>query len=124
MDTLPTRSQEKDYSVQMELTVEMNLDRTTIARTGYTSLDVLSDIGGIQSILVSAMGIFLGIWNYRHFDNYMTSRLFRVQRRSGTSSDMNADASGKVRLVHLLNFYEWLYDLVPGCMRCKRCRKT
>ena len=31
----------------MFVTIEMNFDRVTIARTGYTALDVLSDIGGI-----------------------------------------------------------------------------
>ena len=55
----------------MDIGIELNLDRKTIARTGYTFLDVLSDIGGIQSILVSGMVIFLGIWNYKHFDYHM-----------------------------------------------------
>ena len=31
----------------MDITFEMNLDKVTMARTGYTFLDVLSDVGGI-----------------------------------------------------------------------------
>ena len=55
----------------MAIAVEMNLDQVTLARTGYTPLDVLSDVGGIQSIVMSAMGLLLGFWNYNNFDNYM-----------------------------------------------------
>ena len=78
MEALPLRSQEKDHSVQMEISIEMNLDQITIARSVYTTLDVLSDIGGIQEILMSGMGMLLGIWNYQNFDNYMASRLYKV----------------------------------------------
>ena len=78
MEALPLRSQEKDYSVQMDISIEMNLDQITIARSVYTTLDVLSDIGGIQGILMSGMGMLLGIWNYQNFDNYMASRLYKV----------------------------------------------
>ena len=41
---MPIRSYEKDYVVQMFITIEMNFDQVTIARTGYTTLDVLSDV--------------------------------------------------------------------------------
>ena len=47
IEPLPVRSYEKDYFVQMDISIEMNLDQTTLARTGYTTLDVLSDVGGI-----------------------------------------------------------------------------
>ena len=55
----------------MQIAVEMNLDHATLARTSYTILDVLSDVGGIQSIVMSAMGLVIAIWNYNHFENYM-----------------------------------------------------
>ena len=78
LEPLPVRSYERDYIVQMEISIEMNLDQTTLARTGYTTLDVLSDVGGIQSIFMSAIGIVLGLWNHNHFDNYMASRLYKA----------------------------------------------
>ena len=47
IDALPVRSQERNRFVQMDLTVEMNLNYRSVARQIYTILDVLSDIGGI-----------------------------------------------------------------------------
>jgi len=35
-----------------------------IAREGYTMLDWLSDIGGIQGMLISLIAIFVSAWNY------------------------------------------------------------
>ena len=47
LELMQVRSQEKNYDVQMEVTIEMNLNLTMIVRQGYTILDVLSDVGGI-----------------------------------------------------------------------------
>ena len=65
--TLPTISYESDYVVQMDIRVEMSRDQELILRTTYTILDVLADVGGIQSIFQSTVILFLGIWNYSHF---------------------------------------------------------
>ena len=47
LEMLPLKPYEKDYNVQMDITVEMNLNQVIIARDGYTYLDFLSDIGGM-----------------------------------------------------------------------------
>ena len=52
----------------MEISVEMNLDKGKIERSGYTFIDVLSDIGGIQSILISGISILIGLFNYKNFE--------------------------------------------------------
>lgn len=75
------RTYEKDDFVQMELSVEMNLDKITIARNGYTFLDVLSDIGGIQSMLFYFFTSLLGFLNYGHFSSHISSRLFRLKHQ-------------------------------------------
>ena len=98
----------------MEVMIEMNLDQITLARTVYTTLDVLSDVGGIQSILMSAMGLFLGIWNYRNFDNYMAQRLYKVKR---TDDQVATD----LERTYFLNIYEWFLDSLPNVIRCKHC---
>ena len=49
---------------------------TLIERNGYTILDVLSDVGGIQGILFSAAIIFMNIWNYNHIEDYLAVKLF------------------------------------------------
>ena len=43
----PFKSYEKDYDVQVDVTVEMDLNLIKTARDIYTSLDWVSDIGGI-----------------------------------------------------------------------------
>jgi len=47
LEQSPVRSFEKNLIMQMEIGIELSMDHTTIARTGYTTLDVLSDVGGI-----------------------------------------------------------------------------
>ena len=74
-----SRTYEKDYDVQMDITVEMNLSKVTVERSGYTFLDVLSDVGGIQGLLLSFCGLIVGIANYNNFDNYLASRLYKIR---------------------------------------------
>ena len=47
VEALPIRAYEKDLDVQMDISIEMNPDLEVMARSGYTFIDVLSDIGGI-----------------------------------------------------------------------------
>ena len=77
IDPIPVRSYEKDDLVQMDISIEMNVDYTTLARHGYTTLDFFSDIGGIQSISMSFIGVFLSMWNYSQLDNFLVSKLYR-----------------------------------------------
>ena len=87
----------------MEISIEMNLDQKTIARTGYTILDVLSDVGGIQSILISGFGILIGVWNYSNFENYLASRLYKIK---------NGPVDLIIQPPRLLNFFEFFIDMV------------
>ena len=56
----------------------MSLDLQILTRNSYNVMDLLSDVGGIESILFTGVGLFLSIWNYRHFDNYMVSHLYNL----------------------------------------------
>ena len=60
----------------MDITIEMNLNLKVIARAGYTILDFISDVGGIQAMLISLVAWVVAFWNYKMFDNYMVSRLY------------------------------------------------
>ena len=53
----------------MDITVEMNLSLRQVERSSYGILDLLSDVGGIQGLLVSFIGIILGVLNYNNLDN-------------------------------------------------------
>ena len=39
---------------------------------------MLSDIGGIEAILISFITFFLSFWNYKHFDSYMVEHLYKI----------------------------------------------
>ena len=67
----------------MSLSFEMNLDLLFVNRDGYTAIDVLSDIGGMEAIFISGITIFLSIWNYKHFDSYMASHMYKMSGGSG-----------------------------------------
>ena len=68
---------EYDSSIAAGLYLMMNLDVVTITRTGYTVLDLLSDVGGIESILISGLNFLLAIWNYNNFDSHLASKLYK-----------------------------------------------
>ena len=63
----------------MDVTIEMNLDLGGIQRTGGNIVDVLSDIGGIQSMIITTFSFLIGMWNYKHFDSYMASKLYKIK---------------------------------------------
>ena len=71
----------------MDITIEMNFGERLISRAGYTFLDYLSDIGGMQGLLIIGVSYFLAFWNYNYFDNYMVTRLFKIRKKR------NQDAS-------------------------------
>jgi hypothetical protein len=49
-------------------------------RTHYSFFDLLSDIGGFQGILVTFLASLAGIWNHNMLDNYMVSRLYKLEK--------------------------------------------
>ena len=42
----------------------MSLSQKVIARQGYTSLDLISDVGGIQEIVIAFITFFVTFWNH------------------------------------------------------------
>ena len=81
LDLMPMKPQEKDYNVQMDISIEMNLSQRVVARAGYTFLDYLSDIGGMQGMLISGVAYFLAFWNFNYFDDWMITRLYKMKKR-------------------------------------------
>jgi hypothetical protein len=64
----------------MDITFEMNLDQKVIACAGYTILDYISDIGGMQGMVISFMTWLIAIWNFNMFDNHMVTRLYKMEK--------------------------------------------
>ena len=64
----------------------MNFDMVFISRSGYTILDILADVGGLQGILISGIALLLNIWNFNYLDNYLVSKLFKPAAASSSRS--------------------------------------
>ena len=58
----------------------MNLNQLVISRNGYTLLDYLSDIGGMNGMLVSCATFLLAFWNYNMVYDSMITKLFKMQQ--------------------------------------------
>ena len=72
-----SRAFERSPAFVIGLMFEMNYDLKVVSRNTYNILDLLSDIGGIQSIFVTFFNLLLNIWNYNHLNNYMISKLYK-----------------------------------------------
>ena len=108
---------EKDFNIQMAITIEFSMKQLVIARTGYTFLDMLSDVGGIQSLLMSGFAVWLNIWNHKNFDNYLASKLFKV-KKIGKSNDLQES----IEPFRCFNIIEFLLGLTPRRLKC--CKKS
>ena len=86
LEGLPTRPYTKDYVALMDITIEMNRELQVIQRSGYTILDLVSDIGGVQSFILSGFAIVIGLLNYQHFDSTIASQLFKFRKPSAKNS--------------------------------------
>ena len=62
----------------MLLAFGMSLDMQSIDRVSYNLVDVLSDVGGIQSIILTTFALILSVMNHNYFDSYMAARLYKL----------------------------------------------
>ena len=87
----------------------MNMDLTVIQRDGYTVLDILSDVGGLQSVLISAFAILLSIWNHNYLNSYLVSKLYKAAQADDTKEEITLD------VVHTGNLKGFCIDRIwPG----------
>ena len=126
IEPLPIRSQEKDYNIAMEITFERNLDLKVIMREGYTILDYLSDIGGMQGVFQSTLVMLLSISNYKYIDSFLVSQLFNFKKPPPKIPIFqNNHTSSPTQMVPYKcdSLKQWLRDTLPSCMfRAKFCR--
>ena len=62
------------------MTFEMELSLIAYERNVFTLFDMLSDIGGLSGILMTAFGTMTALWTYNSFDNMMAASLFKVTK--------------------------------------------
>ena len=64
------------------ISFEVDLDQTVIQRIGYTIPDLLSDIGGIEALVLSLFGVILSFWNHNNFDNHLVSKFYKLKNKN------------------------------------------
>ena len=87
--------------------------------------DLLSDIGGLQGILVSLLALSLSVWNYKAVENHLVTRLFKVSKPGGDQpgNDAHADEAVSLHRDNLIpGLKDWLFDCFPErcCYRNRR----
>ena len=60
-----------------------------LERKNYTVLDVLSDVGGVYSVLFAVFSALINVCNYNNFDNFMAKRLYKLKRNNISDSDLD-----------------------------------
>ena len=84
-------------------------------RQVYSFLELLSDIGGLNGILVTIFFIIVSAWNYVAFDNYMVSRLFKI-KKPADKIDATMDFFRRSDFIHIRwmpNLRLWLLSFLP-----------
>ena len=124
LEPIAARSYSYDDSEVMNISIEMNLDRTNLIRECYDILDLLSDVGGIQTIMLVLTSVVLSVLNYGNFDTFMASRLFKIKRESATEdSGLNIFAqSDYFRGSKYNNIRLCLMDCLPSRLVC--CKRS
>lgn len=103
----------------------MNLDMMQYERKVFTFFDMLSDIGGLNGILVTVLAIVSTTWNFNSFDNYMVSRLFKINKPEDDidSDDEYFNQSNYIKQGSFPYFKECLVSCTPKCCKRSRCCK-
>ena len=67
-----------------------------ITRNGYTILDLLGDVGGVQGIFISAMSALLSLLNKNVIENYLVSKTFQGFGLNGEVSNDKSQAPSRL----------------------------
>ena len=102
----------------MALGIDMDLTRTVINRTNYTILDVMSDVGGLESVLASLVSFLLGALNYNNLNSQMISQLFKFPGQGAKGAKKQVVYKSTM----LGNAADYILDSLPSCFVC--CKKN
>ena len=105
LERIPQIPAEANDYVQMEISIELNLDLATINRSYYSLLDCLSDIGGLMSVILSTIAFLLIILNHQYLENYMVVSLFEI--------DGAEDKSKRIQPPKCSNIKDFFIDIIP-----------
>ena len=121
LTSLPALSVESDDSILQEFKFEMNRDLIVIEKHKYTVFDVLSDIGGIQAILMSSIQVILRIINYKNFEINLASRLYKVSLENSATALNSIQKSETIRPGKICGILDFCLNLIYEKLNCCRC---
>ena len=75
-----------DKNLLQGITILVGKDQTLIERNGYTIIDILSDVGGLQGILISGISLLLSILNHNSLNVFLASKHYRSNEVALTTS--------------------------------------
>ena len=87
MNTMQGASYEKNDGTQFDVTIERDLDLIIVKRSGYTVLDLISNVGGLRTLMAFGITVVMGYWNFNTSQNHMVSRLFSYKVMSGVDAE-------------------------------------
>ena len=81
----------------------------------------------MQSIIITTFSVLVSLWNYKHFDSFMASKLFKAQhgRAWAASNRLGGSQRASMRFIQpsrFCNIGHYLMDTIPA--RCRCCRKS
>ena len=97
----------------------MNMNLNVIQRDGYTVLDILSDVGGLQSVLISVFAILLSIWNHNYLNSYLVSKLYKAAATTRTEDTKEQQIT--LDVVHTGNLKAFCIDRVWPSRLTRAC---
>ena len=66
---------------------ELNFDQTVVERSIYTWLQLLSDVGGLISIIMGGISYTLALWNYKNFEYHFLTNFFKMKSSKATENN-------------------------------------
>ena len=120
---------EKPDKTWLMVSLEMDMSRIDFTRSRYTIFDMLSDVGGLSGIFFSVFTVFMAVWNFNSFDNYMVTHLFKakfeesqIDSKSSKTKDQGQSQSEFYPSNRCPNFKDYFLSCVPSCLLC--CKQS
>ena len=109
----------------MSFGFEMDPDLIVVQRNIYTILDVLGDIGGFMSILLSGLSFLIALWNYNNYEYHFLMNFFKKKAPNTTANNKVHASVNNIEDFepkNICNIQEYLLHLMPCLRKAPCCR--
>ena len=102
----------------VRVTFEMDLNRLDYSRSRYTLLDLLAAFGGFMGIFRWIFSTYMAAWNTNALDNFMVSKLYKVQRANLSFVKKGQNATFLLPRSRFPHLCDYLMSWVPSISQC------